>query len=412
MLWLPVVAFFGFCTAPTSAAEADWPQFLGPSRNGISGETGLLDAFPAAGPKVVWRAPAGVGMSGIAVSRGTVVTAWHADGKQCVVALDAATGKERWRTPIAPEYANSMGNGTRATPAIAGDHVYILSGEGILAGLNFADGKVLWSTNLVEQAGMQPAEYGVSASPLVVGDRVVVIAGGPQATVVAVNAADGKIAWKTGDDPSGYSSPTLLEIAGRRQLVAFSGASVLGLVPETGTLLWRHPYQTDYNCNTATPVAAGGGIYVSAGENHGGALLALTPSGDGFQVKETWASQGVGSKLRTEWQTAIALDGHLYGFDNVGAAGPVTHLTCINAATGERVWQQLRFGKGNMIAADGKLWCSMMNGELIVVRATPKAYEELARADIGIRTRQAPALAGGLLFLRDDENVLCIDVRK
>ena len=132
-------------------------------------------------------------------------------------------------------------------------------------------------------------------------------------------------------------------------------------------------------------MAAGGGIYVSAGENHGGALLGLTPAGDGFDVKEVWASQGVRSTLRTEWQTAIVLDGHLYGFDNVGAAGPVTHLTCIHAATGERVWQQQRFGKGNMIAADGKLWCSMMNGELIVVRATPKAYEELGRADVGIR---------------------------
>jgi outer membrane protein assembly factor BamB len=397
---------------PAPAAEAEWPQFLGPNRNGISAETGLIDAFPASGPKVVWRTPAGVGMSGVAVSRGSVVTAWHADGKQCVVALDAATGKERWRTPIAPEYSNSMGNGTRATPAIAGDRVFLLSGEAILVALNFADGKLLWSTNLVDQAGAQPAEYGVASSPLVVGERVIVVGGGPQATVVAVNAADGKIAWKTGDDPAGYSSPTLLDLGGRKQIVAFSGSSVLGLEPDMGALLWRHPYQTDFNCNTATPVAAGGGVYVSSGENHGGALLALTPAGDRFNVKEVWASQGVRSTLRTEWQTAIVLDGHLYGFDNVGGAGPVTHLTCINAATGERVWQQQRFGKGNMIAADGKLWCSMMNGELIVVRATPKAYEELARADVGIRTRQAPALVGGLLYLRDDENVLCVDVRR
>jgi outer membrane protein assembly factor BamB len=290
--------------------------------------------------------------------------------------------------------------------------VFLLSGEGILVGLNFADGKLLWSTNLVEQAAVQPPDYGVACSPLVVGERVVVIGGGPQATVIAVDAATGKIAWKAGDDPAGYSSPTLLDLAGRRQIVAFSGASVLGVTPETGALLWRHPYVTDFNCNTASPVAVDGGVYVSSGENHGGALLGVTASGEKFDVKEIWASQGVRSTLRTEWQTAIALDKHLYGFDNVGGAGPVTHLTCINAATGERVWQQPRFGKGNAILADGKLWMSMINGELIIARATPKGYEELARADVGIRTRQAPALAGGLLYLRDDESVICVDVRK
>jgi len=402
----------GLLSSQARAAETEWPQFLGPTRNGISSETGLVDAFPASGPKEVWRVPAGVGMSGLAVSGGNVLTAWHADGKQCVVALDAATGKQKWRTPVAPEYKNPQGNGTRATPTIAGDRVFLLTGEAILVALNLADGAILWSTNLAEQTGAQTAEYGVACSPLVVDGRVIVTVGAPQATVVAVDAASGKIAWKAGDDPSGYSSPVLLELGGRQQLVALSGASVLGLATDTGAVLWRHPYVTDYNCNTASPVAADGGVYVSAGENHGGALLKLTASGDRFDVAEAWASQGTRSTLRTEWQTAISLDGHLYGFDNVGAAGPVTHLTCINGATGERVWQQLRFGKGNAIAADGKLWISTQAGELVVVRTTPKGYEELARADVGIRTRQAPALAGGLLYLRDDEGVLCVDVRK
>ena len=155
-----------------------------------------------------------------------------------------------------------------------------------------------------------------------------------------------------------------------------------------------------------------GSVYVSAGENHGGVLLGLKPNGDKFDVSELWKSQGPQSTLRAEWQTPVLLDGKLYGFDNLGGAGPITHLTCIDAATGERVWQQLRFGKGNMIAADGKFWISSVNGELILVRAASTGYEELARADIGISTRQAPTLAGGRLYFRDDAHILCLDVRK
>jgi outer membrane protein assembly factor BamB len=151
---------------------------------------------------------------------------------------------------------------------------------------------------------------------------------------------------------------------------------------------------------------------ISSGENHGSVLLELVERGSTFEVKEAWSSQGARSVLRNEWQTSILLDGFLYGFDNVGSAGPVTHLTCVNASTGERMWQQPRFGKGNLIAAEGKLFLSTMNGELVVVRATPKAYEEVGRATVLGSTRQAPALAAGLLYLRDDQHIVCLDVRK
>ena len=138
------------------------------------------------------------------------------------------------------------------------------------------------------------------------------------------------------------------------------------------------------------PLAINGDVFISSGENHGSVLLGLKPKGDAFDVSEVWTSQGAKSTLRNEWQTSILLDGHLYGFDNVGSAGPVSHLTCVNAATGQRAWQKLRFGKGNLIAADGKLFISTMNGELVVVRATPAAYEELGRATVLAPTRQAP----------------------
>ena len=138
----------------------------------------------------------------------------------------------------------------------------------------------------------------------------------------------------------------------------------------------------------------------------------MKQQGDGTAISEVWSSQGAKSVLRNEWQTSILLDGYLYGFDNVGAAGPVTHLTCVNATTGERVWQKTRFGKGNLIAAEGKLWISTMTGELVLVRATPKSYEELGRSELFSTTRQAPALSHGHLYLRDDQEILCVDVRR
>ena len=392
--------------------KGEWPQFLGPQRNGISAETGLLDRWPTDGPKQMWRVAGGVGMSGMAISRDRLVTLIQKEGQQWLIALNAQTGELVWQTKLAPEYRNGMGNGPRGTPAISGDLVFAFTGEGILTVVKFSDGKPVWSHNVVQELKGTVAEYGMACSPLVVGDRVLVTAGAPNATVVAYDAKSGKLVWTAGDDTAGYSSPALLDVGGRSQLVVYSGTSVLGLKPDTGAVLWRHPYETTFDCNIVTPLAVKGQVFVSSGENHGSVLLSLKPNGEQFDVKEVWSSQGSKSVLRNEWQTSILLDGHLYGFDNVGAAGPVTHLTCINAATGDRVWQKLRFGKGNLIAADGKLFITTMTGELVVVRVTPKAFEEIGRTEVLGSTRQAPALSNGLLYLRDDKEIVCLDVRQ
>jgi len=398
--------------AQSSSENHDWPQFLGPNRNGISSESGLIESWPTDGPKVIWRVPGGVGMSGLAISRGRLFTLIQKDGKQALIARNALTGDSVWERVLAPEYRNGMGNGPRGTPAISGDLVLAYTGEGILAAVKFADGQTVWSHNVVSELDGKVAEYGMACSPLVVGNRVYVTVGAPNATVASYETATGKLAWKAGDDSAGYSSPVLLDVGGRSQLVVYSGSSVMGLAPDTGTVLWSHAYETNFDCNIATPLAVKGRVFVSSGENHGSVMLTLRQTDDGFHVTEVWKSQGAKSVLRNEWQTSILLDGHLYGFDNVGAAGPVSHLTCVNAETGERVWQKLRFGKGNLIAADGKLLISTTNGELVVVRATTKGYDEIGRADVLGSTRQAPALANGRLYLRDDSEIVCIDVRE
>ena len=415
--FLLLIGLFWLTTTSTGYAQsnsdaADWDQFLGPNRNGISSETGLIDSLPETGPVEVWRVPGGVGMSGLAISRDRLITLVQKDGEQKLVSLDALTGETSWEQMLAPEYKNGMGNGPRATPAISGDLIFAYTGDGILSAINFATGKVVWSHHVVEELKGNVADYGMASSPLVVDRLVYVTVGTPGATVAAYETKTGKLAWTAGEDPSGYSSPALLQVGGQKQLVVYTGASVLGLQPDKGTILWRYPYETNYNCNIATPLAVNDRVFVSAGENHGSVLLELKPKNGKFDVGEVWKSQGSKSVLRNEWQTSILLNGFLYGFDNVGAAGPVSHLTCIKAASGERAWQQLRFGKGNLIAADGKLFITTINGELVIARTTDKGYEEISRAQVLNSTRQAPALSHGRLYLRDDEEIVCLDVRK
>lgn len=412
--WPLTAAFLAAALDACSAARADdWPQFLGPQRNGISAETGLLTDWPADGPPELWRVPGGEGMSGLAIRDGRLLTLVQGEGRQWVVCHNALSGQRHWKRDVAPAYRNAMGDGPRATPAIAEDAAYVFTGEGLLAALQVADGTVTWSQDLPAKYGGKPAEYGMACSPLLVGDLVVVTIGAPGATVVAVNRQSGEVVWTAGkDQPAGYSSPSLLHVGGRDQIVAFFGSGAIGLDPQSGKILWQTDYETNYNCNIATPLSVDDGVFLSAGEDHGSVLLALKPEGDRFLTSEVWSSLGRRSVLRNEWQTSLLLDGCLYGFDNVGGAGPITHFTCIDAASGERKWQQLRYGKGNAIAADGKLFLSTMDGELVVARPSPEKYVELGRKTVLGMTRQAPALAGGRLYLRDDAEIVCLDVRR
>lgn len=407
-----LVAGFTVGETTTSTSAADWPQFLGPDRNGISQETGLLTSWPEGGPKELWRVEGGVGMSGVVVKGDTACTLIQTGGQQRVIALNVETGDVKWSTPVAPSYKNGQGDGPRATPAIVGKSVFVFTGDGTLARLKMSDGSVEWSHNVLKRHGGRVAEYGMACSPLIFGDMVVVIAGAPEATVIACDMKTGEPGWTSGQgETAGYSSPAVLTINRRSQIVAFKGASVAGLDPKSGLPLWQYPYKTPYDCNIATPVLVDGHVLISAGENHGSTMLKITSKDYSYVAKPVWSSTGGGSVLRTEWQTAIQLGDYLYAFDNVGSAGPVTHLVCIEAKTGTRAWRKTRFGKGNMIAADGKLFATTMKGELVIVRADPEGYEEIGRSNVIGQTRTAPYLSNGRLFLRDGKEIVCLDVR-
>ncbi len=407
------VLCLAICTAAgASTVAADWPQFLGLQRNGISTETNLLDTFPAAGPRVIWRVDLGTGMSGVAVSNGTVYTSFQDDARQYVVALDEATGDRKWQSEVADAYRNPMGNGPRATPAVVDHVVYVLTGDGILAALEEDSGNIKWKVSVTREPGSKAADYGMASSPLVSHGNVIVQAGAANGTVAAYSIESGDTEWVLGSDASGYSSPVHLNLDGTKQIVAFSAAALMGIAPVSGGKLWEYPFATDYDCNIASPVQIDdSSLLISAGENHGAVVLRVTQSDGRWTVKETWSSLGRRSVLRSEWQTPVLLSGHLFGLDNVGAAGPVTNLVCVNVSTGESVWSKNRFGKSNLTLADGKLFISTVKGELVIVQATTDEFRETARASVLGMTRQAPVIANGRLYLRDDKEVVCFNIR-
>ena len=399
-------------TSVAKTAASDWPQFLGPQRNGVSEETALVDAFPASGPEIRWRIPGGVGMSAVAVQGDTAITMWNSDRAQLLVALDVADGKKRWEAVLGPAYENPMGNGPRATPTISGDRVFAYSGEGILVCAELKTGRMLWHKDVMQELGAETSSYGMSCSPLVVDNRVIVHAGAVSGAVAAFSVEDGELLWKCGTGHAGYSSPILTNIGGTPQVVTVTGTLVLGLEPQQGKILWTYPFETEFGCNTASPVAVDGGVFISAGENHGSVLLDIKKDGNSFKVSERWKSLNAKSVMRNEWQTSIVVGDYLFGFDNVGAAGPVSHFSCIEAKTGKPVWQKARFGKGNLVYADGKFWLTTMEGELVIAQADSKGFTELARASLLDKTRQTISISNGFGYLRDDSEVVCIKLKK
>lgn len=390
-----------------TANADDWPQFLGPHRNGVSAETGLVSEWPDGGLKELWRVECVGGLSGIAVADNRAITMTQNRGLQSVAAFDVATGKRLWRTPVAPAYRNQQGDGPRATPTIRGDRVFAFTGDGVLSCLEAKGGQLVWSRPVVSELGGKPADYGMASSPLVYEDLVIVTAGVPGACVVACDEKTGEIRWKSGEDRAGYSSAVVATVHDQPVLLALTASSLSAMNPASGEVLWRHSFPTEYDCNTATPVVFENQVLISAGENHGSVLLKVT--GDG--VSEVWNTLGPRSSLRAEWQTPFLIENYLYGFDNVGSAGPVTHLTCIDARTGLRVWRQPRFGKGNFTLADGKLWVTTMKGEIVLVEPTHQEFRELGRRKYLGMTRQAPAISNGRLFARDEKHMICLQVR-
>jgi outer membrane protein assembly factor BamB len=270
--------------------------------------------------------------------------------------------------------------------------------------LEAATGKEVWRHDLLKDFGGTNITWGLSASPLIDGDLVLVIPGGPGAGVAAFHKRTGKLAWKCGDDKAAYASPAALTVAGQRQIVFFTAPGLLGVAADSGKELWRVPWTTEYDVNICTPLVIGSRLFVASGEEVGSALFDLATG----KPQVVWESKGKKGVLTTYWANAVEHQGHLYGLS--GEFDKVINLNCVDLKTGKLVWSKNKFGKGAILLADGHLFITTKAGELVLAPATPTGYQEKARVTLLGDNRTVPTLANRRLYLRDREHVLCLDV--
>jgi len=399
--WLALAFVLGLAAA---VAAADWPNWLGPRRDGSSPETGLLTTWPTDGPKLLWKAEGGDGYSSIAVAGGRAITLVQRGGKEVVLALDAVKGTELWQTPIAVAYKNMYGNGPRSTPTIEGDAVYVTGVTGALACLNVKDGKIRWQHNLLKEFGAKNISWGLAASPTVEGRLVLAVPGGKGAGVAAFDKKTGELIWKLGDDKAAYATPIGVGVGGTRHLIFFTAPGLLGVSP-AGKELWRVPWKTEFDCNICTPLVIGDKIFVTSGEEVGCTLFKLKADGPPDVV---WESKGPDSSMLSYWANSVFHEGHLYGF--CGEFSKRIDLRCVDMADGKVKWSKDGFGKGSVTLADGHLFITTKKGDLVLVRATPERYEEKGRVTILGENRTVGTIANKRLYLRDKEKILCLDI--
>ena len=395
---------FLFCAATIIAGQTngEWPQWRGANRDGISKETGLLKQWPDGGPPLVWKASgAGRGYSSFSISKGRLYTMGLRGDREFVIAFDITNGKEVWATPHGRAFRNDRGDGPRGTPTIDGDRVYALGGSGDLSALDARSGQVVWTINVLSKFGGSNIKWGISESPLVIGDKVLVNAGGPDASIVALKKTDGALIWKSQSDEAGYSSAIPVEVGGTTQVIFFTGSRAVGLDLRDGKLLWEYKRPANDVANVATPVARGNRIWFSSDYGTGGGLVEIKADGRGQEVYFT-------KEMRNHHATSILIGDYLYGFSS-------SILTAMRFDTGEVAWRDRSVGKGSLAYADGNLYAFSENGVVGLIEANPTAYREKGRFSIqqgSLPTWTHPVVAGGRLYLRDQDTIYAFDVKE
>jgi outer membrane protein assembly factor BamB len=380
----------------------DWPQWRGPNRDGISKETGLLKQWPADGPPLVWKNNgAGRGYSTLAIANGRIYTMGLRGDREFVIAFDIATGKESWATAHGTAFRNDRGDGPRGTPTVDGNTLYALGGNGDLSALDAKTGRVIWTQNVLEKFGGSNITWGISESPLVIGEKVLVNPGGPGASIVALNKKDGSLIWKSQSDRAGYSSGIPLQVGNTTQVVFFTHDRAVGLDLKDGKLLWEYMRAANDVANVATPVVRGNRVFISSDYGTGAGLVEIKADGKAEEVYFT-------KDMRNHHSSSILIGDHLYGF-----SGGI--LTAMRFDTGEVAWKDRSVGKGAIVFADGNLYAFSENGVVGLVEATPTGYREKGRFKIqqgSLPTWTHPVVAGGRLYLRDQDTIYAYDVRE
>ncbi len=396
-----LLAALPLLTGPT--LRANWPQWRGPDRNGISPATGLLRKWPAGGPRKAWEASGlGEGYASFSASNGNLFTQGQRSGKQYLIALDQQTGAKAWETENGPAYDDSRGSGPRGTPTVDGGRIYTLSGAGHLLCVDAATGAVFWRVDLLRRFGGSNIRWGISESPLIDGEKIIVSPGGAGAGVVALNKADGELIWKSESDEPGYSSAVTAVIGGVKQYILLTGEAGVGLRASDGRLLWRYARVSNRTANVATPIVSGDKVFLSSDYGTGCALLQLEPTAGGVKAVEIYFSR----EMRNHYSSSVLLDGYLYGFSS-------RILTAMKFDTGAVAWQDRSVGKGQVISAEGLLYLLSEDGVVGLAEADPAAYREISRFEIGrgdFPTWTLPVIADGKLILRDQDKAFSYEI--
>jgi outer membrane protein assembly factor BamB len=405
LVWL--AAAFLAVTA-VHGAVTDWPQFLGPTRNGSYGGPPLAEAWGPGGPKVLWRKQVGPGFAGPAVVGNRVVLFHRVGNEEVVESLDAANGNSVWRYAYRTTYRDDFGfdEGPRAVPVVADGVIYTFGAEGQLHAVDLAKGTRLWSEDTMKRFSVPKGFFGAAGSPLVDSGRVIANIGGEKAGVVAFEAKTGKVLWTATDDDASYSSGVGATIGGRRSAVFLTRDSLVGLEPASGAIQFQRRWRARLaaSVNAATPLVIGDQIFVSAQYGPGAGVLRV----NGSQLVDVWVSDDV---LSNHYATSVFHNGHLYGFHGRQEFGP--SFRAVEFQTGTVKWSQEQFRAGSVLLAGDKLLITREGGELVLATASPQAFKPIARAQIlqGV-VRPYPALADGLLYVRNENTLLCLDLRK
>ena len=390
----------GTVRAEPGDTAGDWPQWRGPNRDGISHETGLLSVWPEQGPTVAWRGPAGEGYSSISIAQGRAYTLYADGNDEIAVCLDAATGTQMWRVRLDTRFTESHGNGPRSTPTVDGHRVYVMSTRGRLYALRADTGDRIWQLNLRKLFGGVPS-WGYAASPLVEGEMLIVQGGsGGEKCIAALDKHSGDVVWTSYADAADYSSPIVITARGVRQVISLTEHTLVSLSPSDGTVYWTYPFKG--NINVATPLMVSEDrIFISAAYDKGAALVEMKGQEGSLEVEEIW----FGRDMKNWFNSSVLRDEYLYGFDN-------TILKCIAADTGETQWRQRGFKRGSVILAEGHLIVLGEDGAMALVEAVPAEYREKARFQVMAgRCWTAPSLADGKLFVRNEEEIICLDLK-
>jgi outer membrane protein assembly factor BamB len=400
------------CGVVAAAPAGDWPQWLGPNRDASTSEK--VEPWPQA-PKVLWRKPVGEGHSSPVVAGGRVFLHTRAADKQeeVINAWDARTGEDLWQAGYSrAAFSSIFGNGPRATPAVAGDRVYTFGVTGILSAYEAASGKRAWQLDTLKEFNAKNLFFGTSCSPLVDGDRLFLNVGGPGASLVAFATGDGKVLWKNLDDPASYSSPILFKTGSQRQLVFLTQQGLNSVNPADGALWWKFPLKDLLSESSTTPVRAGDRLLASS-VTYGTVGLRMQDKDGKPEAEKVWKN----TDLTCYFSTPVAVGKeHVYMVTGKVALGrrPEATLRCVETATGKELWQKAHVGEYHaslLRAGDDRLLMLDDAGSLMVLDPNPKAYRELCRAKVCGKTWAHPALADGRLYLRDDKELLCLQLK-